>query len=50
MTVNDADGDSERIAADYPTLTGESGEQEGSQRFADVPLLTRTTRLRSVGC
>ena len=37
VTVNYADGDSERIAADYLTLTGESANKKARERFADVP-------------
>ena len=37
VTVNYADGDRERIAADYLTLTGEAANQKVRERFADVP-------------
>lgn len=37
VTINYADGQRERIAADYLTLTGESANQKARERFADVP-------------
>ena len=37
VTINYADGQRERIAADYLTLTGESANKKVRERFADVP-------------
>lgn len=37
VTINYADGQRERIAADYLTLTGESANKKARERFADVP-------------
>ena len=38
VTINYADGQRERIAADYLTLTGESANKKARERFADVPV------------